>query len=91
MSQDVRDNPAAHRFELDAEGHVAFSEYKRAGGVVEILHTEVPPELGGKGVGSRLVRGLLDLVRAEGSKVRPRCPFVRGYIEKHAEYQDLVA
>ena len=91
MSQDVRDNPAAHRFEIDAEGHVAFSEYKRTGGVIEILHTEVPPELGGKGVGSRLVRGLLDLVRAEGAKVRPDCPFVRGYIEKHPEYQDLLA
>ena len=91
MSQDVRDNPAAHRFELDADGHVAFSEYKRTGNVFEILHTEVPPELGGKGVGSRLVRGLLDLVRAQGAKVRPRCPFVRGYIEKHPEYADLLA
>jgi predicted GNAT family acetyltransferase len=37
------------------------------------------------------VRGLLDLVRAEGAKVRPRCPFVRGYIEKHPEYADLLA
>jgi predicted GNAT family acetyltransferase len=91
MSQDVRDNSARQRFELDADGHVAFSEYRRAGGVIEILHTEVPPELGGKGVGSRLVRGLLDIVRVAGAKVRPRCPFVRGYIEKHPEYQDLLA
>lgn len=91
MSHDVRDNREAQRFELDAEGHVAFSEYKRTGDVVEVRHTEVPPELGGKGVGSRLVRGLLDLVRTEGAKVRPRCPFVRGYIDKHPEYADLVA
>lgn len=91
MTNDVRDNSARQRFELDAEGHVAFSEYKRAGGVVEVLHTEVPPALNGKGIGSRLVRGLLDLVRAEGAKVRPRCPFVRGYIEKHPEYADLLA
>ncbi|MDI1346996.1 MAG: GNAT family N-acetyltransferase [Pseudolabrys sp.] len=91
MTNDVRDNSARQRFELDAEGHVAFSEYMRADGVIEIRHTEVPPALNGKGIGSRLVRGLLDLVRAEGVKVRPRCPFVRGYIEKHPEYADLVA
>jgi predicted GNAT family acetyltransferase len=91
MTNDVRDNSARQRFELDAEGHVAFSEYMRADGVIEIRHTEVPPALNGKGLGSRLVRGLLDLVRAEGAKVRPRCPFVRGYIEKHPEYADLLA
>jgi predicted GNAT family acetyltransferase len=91
MTNDVRDNSARQRFELDAEGHVAFSEYMRADGVIEIRHTEVPPALNGKGIGSRLVRGLLDLVRAEGAKVRPRCPFVRGYIEKHPEYADLLA
>ena len=88
---DVRDNAARHRFELDAEGHIAFSQYKRAGGVIDIMHTEVPPALNGKGIGSRLVRGLLDLARAEGAKVRPLCPFVRSYIDKHPEYADLVA
>ena len=91
MANDVRDNAARHRFEIDAEGHVAFSQYKRAGGVIDIMHTEVPPALNGKGIGSRLVRGLLDLVRAEGAKVRPLCPFVRSYIDKHPEYADLVA
>ena len=91
MANDVRDNPARHRFELDAEGHVAFSQYKRAGGVIDIMHTEVPPALNGKGIGSRLVRGLLDLVRAEAARVRPLCPFVRSYIDKHPEYADLVA
>ena len=91
MSSDVRDNKAASRFELDAEGHVAFSDYKRQGGVVTIMHTEVPKELGGKGIGSRLAHGLLDLLRAEGAKVKPLCPFVKGYIEKHPEYADLLA
>lgn len=91
MANDVRDNAARHRFELNAEGHVAFSQYKRAGAVIDIMHTEVPPVLNGKGIGSRLVRGLLDLARAEGAKVRPLCPFVRSYIDKHPEYADLVA
>jgi predicted GNAT family acetyltransferase len=91
MANDVRDNTARHRFELDAEGQVAFSEYKRANGVLTIMHTEVPPALNGKGIGSRLARGLLDLARAEGAKVKPLCPFERSYIAKHPEYADLVA
>ena len=87
---DVRDNTERHRFELDAEGHVAFSNYKRDGVTITIMHTEVPKELGGKGIGSALVRGLLDRVRAQGLKVVALCPFVAGYIAKHPEYADLL-
>jgi predicted GNAT family acetyltransferase len=87
---EVRDNTEQHRFELDADGHVAFSNYKRDGAVITIMHTEVPKELGGKGIGSALVRGLLDIVRAQRLKVVALCPFVAGYIAKHPEYADLL-
>jgi predicted GNAT family acetyltransferase len=50
----------------------------------------VPPELAGKGVGSRLVKGALDEVRAEGLKVIAQCPFVKGWIDKHPDYADLL-
>ena len=86
---DMRDNPERHRFELDADGHTAFSEYGRAGDVLTIMHTEVPQALAGRGIGSALARGLLDLARARGLKVKPVCPFVAGYIDKHPEYADL--
>ena len=91
MSNNIRDNTERHRFELDADGHVAFSNYKREGGVLTVLHTEVPKELAGKGIGSALARGLLDRVRAEGLLVKPLCPFVAGYIAKHPEYANLVS
>ncbi len=89
MSNNVRDNTQRHRFELATNGHIAFSEYKRADGVLTVMHTEVPAALGGKGVGSTLVRGLLDIARAQGLKVVPKCPFVAGYIDKHPEYANL--
>ena len=89
MSNNVRDNTDKHRFELDADGHIAFSEYEREGGVLTVMHTEVPAALNGRGIGSALVRGLLDIARAQGLKVVPRCPFVAGYIAKHPEYADL--
>ncbi len=91
MTNSVRDNTEQRRFELPLDGHTAFSEYRRSDGVLYVMHTEVPPALNGKGIGSTLVRGVLDIARAEGLKVKPLCPFVRGYIEKHPEYQDLLA
>jgi len=91
MSNNVRDNTERRRFELDAGGHVAFSNYKRSDGVLTILHTEVPKELEGRGIGSSLVRGLLEIAREEGLKVHAVCPFVKAYLDRHAEYADLQA
>jgi len=91
MPHAVRHNADRHRFELDADGHVAFSNYTRAGNVITIQHTEVPKELGGRGIGSALARGVLEFARAQGLKVVPRCPFVKSYIDKHPEFADLLA
>ena len=86
----VRDNVQRHRFEMDVDGHVAFSNYTRDGNVLTVMHTEVPAALNGRGLGSILVKGILDLARAQGLKVVPVCPFVRAYIGKHPEYADLL-
>ena len=87
---DVVNNRAQHRYELTVEGHLAATYYTIADGVITFIHTEVPSELGGKGVGSALVKGALDQVRAQGLKVIPQCPFVKAYIDKHAVYADLL-
>jgi len=87
----VRDNPERHRFELDIDGEVAFSNYTRDGDTITFMHTEVPPALNGRGIGSKLVRGALDLVRAQNLKVKAKCPFVKAYLDKHTEYADLRA
>jgi hypothetical protein len=89
MASNVRDNTDRHRFELDADGHVAFSEYKRANGVLTIMHTEVPKALEGRGIGSGLIRGVLDIARSQGLKVNTLCPFAKAYINRHPEYADL--
>jgi hypothetical protein len=90
MTDKVRDNTERHRFELDADGHVAFSNYKRADGVLTILHTEVPKALEGRGVGSALIRGVLDIARSQGLKIVTVCPFAKSYIDRHPEYADLL-
>jgi uncharacterized protein len=90
MTDAVRDNPERHRFELDVDGQVAFSNYSRSGDVLTILHTEVPKALNGRGIGSALVRGELDIARVQGLKVVAKCPFVAAYLDKHPEYADLL-
>jgi predicted GNAT family acetyltransferase len=87
---DIVDNKADHRFELVVEGHLAAAYYKLDGNIITFVHTEVPPELGGKGVGSKLVQGALDQVRNRGLQVIADCPFVKALIGKHGEYKDLL-
>jgi uncharacterized protein len=87
----VVDNPAAERFEIFAGDELAgFTLYKRRRGLIAFVHTEVDPEFEGHGVASKLISTALDTARSEGLVVLPFCPFVRGYIEKHHEYLDLV-
>ncbi len=90
MNNAVSNNAAQRRFELEVDGHIAAAYYELSGGVITFVHTEVPAELGGQGIGSKLVKGALDQVRADGLKVVAQCPFVRGWIEKHPDYADLL-
>jgi predicted GNAT family acetyltransferase len=91
MAGAIRDDTAKHRFELDADGGTAIMIYHLDPGVITLVHTEVPQALEGKGVGSAIVRGVLDLVRARGLKMIVKCPFVAGYMKRHPEYDDLLA
>jgi predicted GNAT family acetyltransferase len=87
---DVTDDGSS-RFEMPIDGETAFVSYRRADGVLALLHAEVPPQFEGRGVGARLVKGVLDLARAKGEKVIPYCSFVAAYIRRHPEYRDLLA
>ena len=86
----VHDNPEARRFETRVEGHLAVAEYDLEPGAMRFTHTLVPPELSGKGVGSRLAAACMDACRSRGLKAMPDCSFIAGYMRKHPECHDLV-
>jgi len=90
MASTVRDNPAQHQFEMDTQAGIAFARYRRDGSTLTVLHTEVPRAIEGRGLGSRLVRGMLDMARERGDKVVPLCGFVRAFIARNPAYADLV-
>jgi predicted GNAT family acetyltransferase len=88
---EVKDNPDKSQFELIVDGHTALAAYRMKPGIITFTHTEVPKELGGRGIGSQLAQGALAQARERGLRVVPLCPFIKAYIEKHPEYADLLA
>ena len=88
--EDVRNNEAENRFEVELNGQLAQTQYIRRGQKILFTHTEVPPALEGQGVGNALARASLDYAKREGLRVVPLCPFVASFIKRHKEYQSLV-
>lgn len=92
MPVTVRNVPQRQRYEAVLDNELAgFTEYRLDGDRVVFLHTEVDDRFEGQGVGTRLVRGALDDVRASGRLIVARCPFVRSWLARHPDYADLVA
>ena len=91
MAMQITDNAAHHRFEVSLDGRTAFASYRRDGNVLLVYHTEVPREFEGRGIGSALVKGVLDIAREQGLKVKPFCSFVASYMQRHPETADLRA
>lgn len=91
MDSRVQDVPSAERFEIEAGGELAgFAEYRRRGGLIAFVHTEIDPRFEGRGLGSTLIVYALDSARDARLQVLPFCPFVRGFIDRHHDYLDLV-
>jgi uncharacterized protein len=87
----VVDSPEVGRFEVLLDEHVAgFAEYQRNGNIVSFTHTVIDPGFEGRGLGSVLARGALDAAGRAGHSVLPFCLFIRGYIQRHPAYLDLV-
>ena len=81
---------ARSSFEARVDGGVAECVYRLQGGVMNIVHTEVPPASEGRGIAAALVRAALAHARAHGLRVRPSCSYVRTYMRRHPETQDLL-
>lgn len=88
----VKVNTDKNRFELEIDDSIAFIEFdKMEPNILDMTHTEVPDELSGKGVGSKLVSGALQYCKDNNLKVIPSCSFVKSYTDKHSEWQELLA
>ena len=84
-------NPEESRYEIHVDGaRAGFTHYRTTPEALVFDHTEIDDAYEGQGLGGQLARGALDDVRARGDRVVAECPFIKGWIAKHEEYQDLV-
>jgi predicted GNAT family acetyltransferase len=89
---EVVDNVEASQYEVLVDGKsVGFAAYRHSDDVVLLPHAEVHAEFNGQGIGSALARGALDDIRRQGLRAVPLCPFIVDYVQRHPEYDDMVA
>jgi predicted GNAT family acetyltransferase len=79
------------RFTAQTQFGEAALEYMRDKHRMIFTHTGVPSDAEGQGIGAALAKAGLDYARSEGLTIRPMCPFVASYVQRHPEYEDLVA
>ncbi|MFC9252995.1 GNAT family N-acetyltransferase [Amycolatopsis thailandensis] len=79
------------RYDIAVDGKPAgLLETRTRPDAILFLHTEISDDFAGQGLAGKLVKAALDDVRSQGRSVLPYCPYVRSYIAKHREYEDLV-
>src|SRR5688572_8261915 len=87
---DVVDQQDRNRFAIELDGHVAELVYRLEGDRLVLVHTGVPDELGGRGIGGDLVRAAVDRAEGEGLTIAPWCPFARKWLEDHEDVASRV-
>ena len=90
---DVRRNEETGRYEILVDDRVVgFTEFRaREDGVLVFPHTVIDEDQRGQGLGGQLIGAALDDVRARDERIVPECAAVRGFVDDHPEYADLVA
>lgn len=88
---EVINNTDRKRFELQIEDKTAFIEYIRTTDKLFLTHTEVPKELEGQGIGSKMVVHAFNFIKADNLKLVPLCPFVAAYLKRHPEWKNILA
>ncbi len=87
----ISHDAARGRFHTVVDGLPGVCDYRLAGEVMQIVHTEVHPALEGRGVAAQLVQAAVDHARATGLRVLPLCSYVLVWMRRHPEAGDLLA
>lgn len=82
---EVIDNIEKKRFETEVDGYIALVEYILREEDIYLTHTEVPKEIGGRGIAHDLVDTIFDMMAERDMKIVPLCPYVAVYLKRHPE------
>lgn len=92
MSINIEHLPEKHRFQAIVDGYECVIDYHQTAdkSVLDYYHTFVSPELRGRHIAEELAIYALSYARQNHFKIIPTCPYIKVFIERHPEYQDLV-
>lgn len=91
-SYELIDNTRLRQYEFRIGELTPRIEYEISeSGLIYLNHTEVPPELEGRGIASALVLAALEDIERRGMRLIPTCPYVASYIRRHPQWERLVA
>ena len=91
MDFEIKHDAEQNRFVSYVEGYEAVVEYTLKDNVIYLYRTFTPTELRGKGIAGKLVKFALEHAKENILKVIPTCSYVKGYIERHENYKELLA
>ena len=87
----VRLDSEQSRYVAEVDGEQAgVCQFRDEDGVWTITHTVVDEAFEGMGIGSKLARAALDGAREHGKKVVAQCTFVKAYVRKHDDWNDIL-
>lgn len=83
---EVSDRSALNRYEIKVGGDLAgMAQYRLGDGTITFTHTEIDPDHGGQGLGTKLVEFAVTDARKRDLEIIPACPFVKEWIEENPE------
>lgn len=90
MEHTVIHDEKVDRFEVFESGQIAYLQYEENDGVIDILHTVVPPQLEGIGIASALTEAVIRYATTKGIKILPTCQFAKNFFARHTQYNDML-
>lgn len=88
---ELRDNPAAGRFEMVENGMTVWADYRRSGSTLFIDHVEAPAALRGTGASGRFMEAMAQEIRRQGGRIVPICGYAAAWLKRSEAHRDLLA
>lgn len=90
MEYPLFDNEKKKQYEFHIENEIPRIEYIKTKDKIYLTHTEVPKSLEGQGIGTSLVKKILEDIKDKDLVLVPMCPFVAMYIKRNPEWKSLI-
>lgn len=79
------------RLSTVVDGVEAYCTFRVHDGALDVRHTIVPTEIGGRGIASALVKYAYDYARNQGLICMATCSYAVAWLNRHPEYNGVMS